>query len=371
MRIVHLTSAHPRYDTRVFLKECRGLAAHGHRVSLVVADGLGDEVRNGVEILDAGKSQGRLGRMVAATRRVLRRALDTPADAYHLHDPELIPAGVYLKLRGMRVIFDAHEDLPMQVLSKPYLRPIVRGRISAATAMLERHTLPKFDGVIAATPFIRDKFRKMGIDCIAVNNFPLLDELETATQWSEKQAEICYVGSISSIRGISQLVQAMDLLNTGSRLNLVGSFPNDELRRSVEGISGWSRVDLHGFLGREGVRAVLGNSMAGIVTFLPAPNHVNAQPNKMFEYMSAAIPVIASDFPLWREIIEGNQCGLCVDPLDPRAIASAIDYIISNPRDAQRMGESGRRAVLERYNWEAEEKKLLEYYDRFEGRCAA
>jgi glycosyltransferase involved in cell wall biosynthesis len=103
--------------------------------------------------------------------------------------------------------------------------------------------------------------------------------------------------------------------------------------------------------------------MAGLVTFLPLPNHIDAQPNKMFEYMSAGIPVIASDFPLWREIIQGDDCGLLLDPLNPAAIAHAIDYLVSHPEEAQRMGKNGRTAVETKYNWTMEEKKLLAFYD--------
>ena len=89
---------------------------------------------------------------------------------------------------------------------------------------------------------------------------------------------------------------------------------------------------------------------------------MDAQPNKMFEYMSAGIPVIASDFARWREVIDEKDCGLCVDPLDSLAIARAIDELIINPDKAQRMGENGRSAVESQYNWPAEEKKLLSFY---------
>ena len=82
----------------------------------------------------------------------------------------------------------------------------------------------------------------------------------------------------------------------------------------------------------------------------------------MFEYMAAGIPIIASNFPLWCEIIEGNDCGLCVNPLDPAAIARAIDDLVTNREKAKRMGENGRKAVVSRYNWPAEEKKLLAFY---------
>jgi glycosyltransferase involved in cell wall biosynthesis len=127
---------------------------------------------------------------------------------------------------------------------------------------------------------------------------------------------------------------------------------------------GWQAVNEQGFVDRAGVRQVLGRSVAGLVTFHSLPNHIDAQPNKMFEYMSAGIPVIASDFPLWREIVLGNECGLCVDPMDAAAIAKAIDYLVQHPDEARQMGENGRRAVLERYNWSVEEAKLLGFYNQ-------
>jgi glycosyltransferase involved in cell wall biosynthesis len=125
---------------------------------------------------------------------------------------------------------------------------------------------------------------------------------------------------------------------------------------------GWRQVNEYGFVGRIEMRDILARSVAGVVTFLPEPNHIFAQPNKMFEYMSAGIPVIASDFPLWREIVAGNECGLLVDPQDPASIATAIDALVGDRALARRLGENGRRAVLERYNWSAEEKKLVDFY---------
>jgi glycosyltransferase involved in cell wall biosynthesis len=110
--------------------------------------------------------------------------------------------------------------------------------------------------------------------------------------------------------------------------------------------------------------AGLEDADAGLVCFLPAPNHVEAGPNKLFEYMAAGLPVIASDFPAWRPIVEGNDCGLCVDPADPAAIARAILYLAENPGRRAEMGANGRRAVMERYNWEAEGRRLIAAYER-------
>lgn len=361
-RIAHLSSAHPRDDTRIFVKQCRTLAAHGHAVTLVVADGLGDALRDQVRILDVGRQSGRGRRMLVSTTRVLDKAIALDADIYHLHDPELIPAGLRLKHLGKKVIFDAHEDLPVQLLAKPYLWPPVRRLLAHACGLAERLALARFDGIIAATPFIRDKFLRIHPRCVDINNYPLPAEFDGAAAWDDKPAEACYVGNIAAIRGIRELVRACALLRTPARLALGGRFAEPALEREVRAYPGWSRVRALGQLDRAGVRGVLARARAGLVTLHPLRNYRDALPVKMFEYMAAGIPVIASDIPQWRAIVDANGCGLCVDPYDPRAIAAAIDTLVQQPALARQMGERGQRAIALHYNWSNEAAKLVDFY---------
>ena len=361
--IVHLSSAHPRYDTRIFVKQCRSLAALGHAVTLVVADGLGDERVDGVQVIDVGRLEGRANRVLRTTRRVLQAARRLDADVYQLHDPELVPAGLHLKRLGKTVIFDSHEDVPAQLLAKPYLNPLARRLLSAGYAACERQAYRRFDGLVAATPFIRERLRHLHPNTVDVNNYPTLQEFDAAPDWDGKVAEVCYVGSISAIRGIRELVRACELLRSPARLSLVGSFAEPALEREVAHFPGWKRVDAHGHLGRAGVQAAMRRAVAGLVTLHPVVNYLDALPVKMFEYMAAGLPVIASRFPLWQEIVEGNGCGVCVDPGNPAAIAAAIDHFCLHPQVARRMGENGRRAVLARYNWHSEAAKLAGLYD--------
>jgi glycosyltransferase involved in cell wall biosynthesis len=364
LKVAHLTSAHPRVDTRIFLKECRSLAVSGYDVHLVVADGLGDAELSGVSIHDVGRLPGRLNRMCRTTFKVLRLATLLDADVYHLHDPELIPIGLRLKMLGKKVIFDAHEDLPKQILAKPYLNKPTLWALSGVFGAFESWACRRFDGVIAATPFIRDKFLTINPNTVDINNFPLQGELENELSWDAKQKEVCYVGGIAKIRGIHEVCEALSLIGSDAHLNLCGNFESPAFEATVRSLPGWQSVYLHGFVGRNGVREVMSRSVAGLVTLHPKINYLDALPVKMFEYMCAGIPVIASDFPLWRKIIAGNDCGLLVDPLNPQAVADAIDYFVTHPQEAKRMGANGRRAVVERYNWAVEEKKLLAFYER-------
>ena len=132
---------------------------------------------------------------------------------------------------------------------------------------------------------------------------------------------------------------------TDCTLLLAGKFTLLAERETAASKDGWHQVVELGHINRNDVRKVLSRSMAGLVVLHPIINYIDALPVKMFEYMSASIPIITSNFPLWRKIVEGNNCGICVNPLDAGKIAKAINWITSNPEKARRMGENGRKAV--------------------------
>lgn len=363
--VCHLTSVHPRYDTRIFVKECRSLAER-YAVTLVVADGEGDEVRSGVHIVDVGKPKNRRERMLDTTEKVFAKAMGMEAEVYHLHDPELLRVGQKLKHAGKKVIFDAHEDLPLQVRNKTYLPLWARRLVSFAVRHYEAYACHRFDAVVGATPFIRDKFLTINPETVDINNYPIIEELQNSVDFDARENAVCYVGYITAVRGIREIVQAVGAV-PGCRLLLAGRFQEAAVEAEVRAERAWEQVDFLGFLDRGGIADVLRRAKAGLVPLHPVPNYLDALPVKMFEYMAAGVPVIASDFPLWRAIVEETECGLCVDPLDPGAIAAAVREILTHPETARRMGENGARAVQSTYNWDHEAQKLLQLYAKVAG----
>ena len=366
-KICIFTSVHSPFDTRIFHKEAKSLAKAGYDVTLVAQHDK-EEIMGGIRILPISKPKNRLERMTKTVWQVYRKAIKVNADVYHFHDPELMPIGLLLKRHGKRVIYDVHEDVPRQNLSKSYIPAAFRKPISLMIGALEAFSARRFDGVVTATPFINGRFLELGANAINVNNYPLVSELPTAeNQWRNKEKAVCYVGGIAQIRGAFEMVEAIG--KTEYKLILAGDIKPD-IEKELKQISGWRQVEALGFVGRSGVRVTIGRSIGGLVVLHPIINYIDALPVKMFEYMSAGIPVIASNFPLWKEIIEGAKCGLCVDPLNPEEIAEAIQFIVDHPEEAEQMGKNGRRAVEEKYNWDMEEKKLLRVYEEIRGQKA-
>lgn len=358
-KVCILTSVHPPFDTRIFHKEAKSMVRAGYDVTLIAQHDK-EEIVDGIRIVPLPTPKNRLQRMTRTVWLAYRKALKINADIYHFHDPELMPVGLLLKRHGKRVIYDVHEDVPRQNLSKPYIPSLLRKPISLMIGVLEAFFARRFDGVVTATPFINRRFLKLGANAVNVNNFPLASELYTAeNQWKNKENAVCYIGGIAGIRGAFEMVEAIG--KTKYRLLLAGDF-EPGLEGQLKRLPGWRNVDALGFLDRNGVRATAARSMAGLVLFHPEPNHIDAQPNKMFEYMSAGISVIASNFPLWCEIVEGAGCGLLVNPLKPKEIADAIAYLLENPEKAELMGQQGRKAVEERYNFTDDFMKLTKLY---------
>jgi glycosyltransferase involved in cell wall biosynthesis len=361
-KIRHLTSVHRVDDPRIFHKQCKSLARIGYDVGLVACHDR-DAVLDGVRIVAIDRPQGRLDRMTRVAWRLYRAAVRERADVYHFHDPELLWVGALLKLGGRRVIYDVHEDVPKQIMGKHWIPRRARPLVSKAVALLEQLGARIVDGIVAATPSIAGKFPRRRT--IVVQNFPeasFVGADGAAPPVAERADAFIYTGGLMEIQGVREMARAFALLPDRMTGAVAGTFHPPALEAEIAAMPGWRRVRYLGQVPRQEIAHAMDGARAGIVLNHPTVNYLDAYSTKMFEYMARGLPVVCSNFPLWAAIVGEAQCGIAVDPLDPAAIADAIRSLSEDTELAQRLGENGLRAIAERYNWEAELRKLEGLY---------
>jgi glycosyltransferase involved in cell wall biosynthesis len=360
-RVCHITTVHPAADTRILHKECVSLRAAGYDVTLI-APHTEDCTLEGIPVVALRtQARNRLARMARRPPAAYRAAVALGADLYHFHDPELLPYGVGLARHGRRVVYDAHEDIPVQILQKDWLPSLARRPVARAAALVEAATIARIDGVVAVNEEICERLRRHQPKGVVVTNYPRLDEIVPARTWAERERAACYVGAITRVRGASELVDAM--AHVDGELYLAGVMSPPELRADLERSPGWDRVRYLGNLDRRLVAQLLARVKVGVVPLHPIENYVNAYPVKLFEYMAAGIPIVATDVPRWRAVLDAHGCGVSVTARSPRSLATAIAALLDDDDAARAMGERGRRAALTRYSWETQASALVRFYE--------
>lgn len=374
-RVVHITTVHRSDDPRILLKECASLALSGYDVTLVGRGAAPATLPDGVRFVGIGDSTSRGVRITVLQMRALVRAWRLRAAVYHVHDPELLPTAILLKLTGARVLYDAHEDVPRQVEYKHYLPGATRRPLAILAAASEQFAARVIDGVIAATPRIAARFPARSTT--VVQNFPLMTEFgeRVPAPYSGRPLTVAYVGRVTEAIGGEVMARAAGILaREDVRFVLAGPVEVGLAERLLV-LARPARLELPGWMSRGEVVALLDEARVGMVLFQPLGNYVEAYPTKLFEYMASGIPVVASDFALWRSIISEADAGILVDPTDAFSVAAAVERLLSDEPMAAAMGARGRRAVLERYRWEDQAARLRERYDRLtdrrSGRSAA
>ncbi|MCA1572862.1 MAG: glycosyltransferase family 4 protein [Chloroflexi bacterium] len=363
-KVVHLTSVHPPLDTRVFWKECRTLARVGYEVVLVAPDPPVSE-KDGVRFVGHPRPKSRLERVVRVPIRLLRIARAEHADLYHFHDPDLLPVGVILALWTRRpVIYDSHEDVPRQLLDRVWIPPRLRPLAAAAARWIERAAVQFLAGVVSAEPGGLTRFPSS--KAVLVQNYPLLEEFPPSpVPYRDRENVVVYVGDITKARGADVMVQAMGHIppDVDARLVIAGKCQVPGLLAELEALGGWDRVEYVGWQSRDEVRRLLHRARIGIVVMQPTAQYrESTQPVKLFEYMAAGLPIVASDFPVWRPLL--GPAGLLVDGTAPEEVASAILRILRDPSAAEAMGKCGQQAVHGTWNWSSQEAELVRLYQR-------
>lgn len=363
-RILHVTVRHTPLDTRIFYKECRTLAAAGYDVHLI-APSPPAVVIDGVQFHVAPAYRPVWADPFVAYRlakQLNKQADQLRPDAIHIHDPELILWGLARSRRGDRVILDAHEDYPTQAELHHEERP-VWGKVKAILLRnLMRRAICRFTGFVAATPEIARAYPAERT--ALVRNYPLLNAWIAPPLEAREPGRLIYVGGVTRARGSRIMLDAVAQIPAERQAELLIVGPNYDpgLDDYMAGHPAAGRTTLVGTQKHSEIPNELARARIGL--FL-SEHHVHLEhslPVKLFEYMAAALPVVVTDFPLWRQIVESAGCGLVVRAGDAAAAAQAIDRLLADPHEADAMGRRGREAALATYSWEREGESLLGHY---------
>jgi glycosyltransferase involved in cell wall biosynthesis len=366
MKVCMLSSVHSANDVRIVEKEARSLSRLGHTVT-VVARPPGPRDRGEIEFkLVDRPAVSRWKRPWVIGRAAVALARSTRPDVVHFHDPELIPLALMLKNQGCAVIYDVHEDVPADIHSKIWIPSLLRPIVARGAETVERVAAHRFDAIVAATPTIADRFRRYGARVSVVRNSVRLDEFIEPTLETKRRRQAVYIGRISFDRGLAEMVEACAAIQLP--LVLAGSIDLGEASW-LEKIS--SNVLYMGKLDRSEIADLLNESLIGLCLLLPEPNYLYSLPTKIFEYMAAGLPVITSDLPTPKEIVEAAGCGFSVSLKNQKALIDKLSMLASNPGRAIELGLAGRAAVSRDYNWEHDAAELENLYCEISSRRTA
>lgn len=360
MKICHVTSSHPRYDGRIFQKECTSLAKK-YDVVLLCSDIKKDEIKNNVYIHSIGiDSKTKLNRFIIIPKKLKKECISINADVYHFHDPELIKLAFVMKKKGKKVVYDSHEDNVNRIANRTWIPNFLKPLVKKYYCRLESKIVSRIDAVITVTNHIYDRLVKYNSNTTIITNYPIIDNNRISQLKNAKT--LCFAGGVDRQYMHHNIIKSLKDLNV--KYKIAGPI-SDDYRKELKELDEYKKVDLLGVLSKEKVNQLYLQSGIGMVLIDYIPNidykHGSMGITKVFEYMAYGLPIIATDLDVWLEFVP-NNCGICVNPNSIDEIHDAIKYLIDHPKEAKKMGENGRKLVEHKYNWKTQETILYKIY---------
>lgn len=375
-------------DIRV-RREAKYLARKGHNVDVICEN---DGTQPEKEILDCVT----ITRIPARNHNPVRQAIfhltlidplwyhtirkvtrDSSFDIVHVHDLPPVKT-TYLANRSTRakVIADLHELYPESLAKhrekmsrgQRLLRPIWRYK------RVEEHYLERVDGLfVESTEAERHYATAYGLDPETIEvlrNVPDVDRLSQINVRPKDHGDeflVIYIGNFTAQRDLDTLIRGFHEFHSeypSSRLLMIG---DGQKRQSLEELThdlgNEDAVEFTGWIDFESIFDHLTVSDVGICTWVGGNEDSKCTlPNKLFQYMYAGVPVVASDLPAMKEIVEKTECGLIVPPGDPTKLATMLENLFREPGKRECLGKKGRRAVENKYNFEQEGERLIGAY---------
>lgn len=367
MKICHITSGHDQRDGRIFQKECVSLAQVESLEISLVSYGKSFVEKN-VNVVGVPKSyKKKIGRILKANKHLIKEAIKIDADIYHLQDPELLLYAQKLKKLGKKVVFDSHEDYVEQLKERPGMNKVLCKILSGFYSVYQRFIFSKIDGLIFPCSKNRiNPFNGMCRNFTYVNNFPIIENYSYNIEKKENKEElfkVCYVGSITENRGITNLIKAC--YKAQVQLILAGNFVLSSYRIKLESMPEYSIVDYRGVVPYEEIGEIYNEASLGAATLLNVGQYGKYDnfSTKIYEYMLYRLPVIMNSYPYADSILEKHKFGIAVNTRNIDDIADGIKFIKENRCIAKNMGNVGFELVNSEFDWNFEALKIVELYE--------
>lgn len=362
-----LTSGHDVYDNRIYYKEIMSLKKHYNEIYLV-APGLENFVTPDGITVKCFKGRSSWHDRMRPMKEMYKLALEIGADVYHAHEPDSFQVALKLKKKtGAKAVYDSHEYHP-EAFAEHFSHG--KGIVTNLIYKYEKSMAKNADYIITVNNILVDKFKKYNKNVALMPNYPVLKEANVEKEYSSKPVFV-YTGGLRDDRGIMKILEAVKNVKNECRFIFIGGFESESYKEKV---NNYIKTELKGkditFTGKIPHLEVfnyLKCADAGFVLLMPVNwRYVNSEPIKLFEYMMSKTAVIASNFPMMKNIVEGSKCGFTADPENAKDIAKTIDYIAENREASKAMGLNGYTNVVKKYNWLYSEEKLLSLYRSFE-----
>ncbi|WP_128080373.1 glycosyltransferase family 4 protein [Listeria fleischmannii] len=369
-KVMMFSSVHVWNDTRIYYKEAISLADAGFKVHFyAIENGMELVSHPNITVILLNESKSRLSRPLR-WHYLYQAAKKTDAKFYHFHDPELLLLMPRLKKHKPHAtfIYDMHENFTKDLLTKKWIpTKFSRKVVSWFARWMETITMKYLDYIIFAEKSYAESYKHISCQKIEVLNYPTYQKRVFKHKIFSTVFNIVYVGSITEDRGVFEMLEVISILkkrhDSQFKLQLVGPVAAD-LDKKIQAFIYEHRlheiVELHGRIPYPEIWEIYAHADIGICILHPLPNYVKSLPTKLFEYMAAALPIVASHFTSWEQLIEKHQAGFTVDPFDLETMAAEISTYSKEKELLTKMGNNGRKAYEEAYHWEIEAQKMIQ-----------
>lgn len=358
-----LANGHPPFDTRIFVKEARTLKHAGYDVSIILPHEK-DEEKEGIRVLATAPIRKGFHKLFRSPWNIFFKALKQPRrSVFVIHDSDILFIGILLKLTGRKVVYDAHEDTPLQISYQHWIPRPMRKPYAWMYFLIEKVCGWMFDAIFVAEPIIARYFPEK--KTFLIRNFPSAASFREhpGMAYASRKPWMTYVGALTEPRGLYEMLEGAKAAEAATPFEFVlgGKFSPPRLEADV---LARYQVNFLGWVSYVALVDLLFESRVGIIIPHPNPRYVTNYPVKLFEFMAAGLPVIASKEGEAAKFVQECNGGILVNPMDTGEVRDAIVWLFTHPEEAEAMGKRGQRLIFEKYNWEREEETLLEVVDR-------